>query len=396
MEQWPFYSEDQITAVSSVLRSGKLNYWTGEEGRKFETEFADFCTTNHAIALANGTVALELALRALNIGSGDDVIVPSRTFVATASSVISCGAIPVFADVDQNSQNITADSIQRVLTPNTKAIITVHLGGLPCEMDPILELASTHNLKVIEDCAQAHGALYKGRPVGSLGDVAAFSFCQDKIISTGGEGGMLVTNNQEVWDKAWSYKDHGKSYAAVYHQQHPQGFRWLHESFGSNFRMTEMQAAIGRLQLKQLPVWHAQRNKNAARLTHSFKDISALRVIKTPDYIEHAYYKYDVFVRPETLKSSWNRDRIMAEINEHGVPCFTGPCAEVYLEKAFGRNNLRPVQRFPVARKLGETALALLLHPTLTVNDIEKMCSVVEVIMQNCIKKNLFQEKQCY
>lgn len=387
MGQWPFYSEDQITAVSAVLRSGKVNYWTGEEGRKFETEFANFCTTNHAIALANGTIALELALRALDIGPGDEVIVPSRTFIATASSVISCGAVPIFADVDQYSQNISAETIQRVLSPNTKAIITVHLGGWPCEMDPVLELASNYNLKVIEDCAQAHGALYKGRPVGSLGDVAAFSFCQDKIISTGGEGGMLVTNNQAIWDKAWSYKDHGKSYAAVYHQQHSPGFRWLHQSFGTNWRMTEMQAAIGRLQLKQLPEWHTRRNQNAARLTYSFQDLPALRVTQPPNHIEHAYYKYDVFVRPDLLKSGWDRDRIMIEINEQGVPCFTGPCSEVYLEKAFDRSNFRPVHRFPVARKLGETGLAFLLHPTLTDNEIETTCDVVESVMNECIKQ---------
>jgi len=387
MGQWPLYSEDQITAVAEVLRSGKVNYWTGEEGRKFETEFAKFCTTNYAIALANGTIALELALRALDIGPGDEVIVPSRTFLATASSVISCGAVPVFADVDHATQNITANTIQCVLSPNTKAIIVVHLGGCPCEMDPILDLASHHNLKVIEDCAQAHGATYKGRPVGSLGDAGAFSFCQDKIISTGGEGGMLVTNNQSVWDKAWSYKDHGKSYAAVYHQQHRPGFRWLHESFGTNWRMTEMQATIGRMQLKKLPEWHLHRSQNAARLTYCFQNLPALRVIQLPDYIEHAYYKYDVFVQPEYLKSDWDRDRIMVEINELGVPCFSGPCSEVYLEKAFEKNKLGPVNRLSVARELGNTGLTFLIHPMLTENELQTTCDVVESVMQECIKK---------
>lgn len=263
MREWPYYSADEINAVNAVLCSGKVNYWTGEECRQFEKEFASFCNCSYAIALANGTVALELALRALDIGSGDEVVVPSRTFVATASSVVNCGARPVFADVDRHSQNITADTIQKVLSSNTKAIIPVHLAGWPCDMDTILELAAKYKLKVIEDCAQAHGATYKGRPVGSLGDVAAFSFCQDKIISTGGEGGMLVTNNQDIWNKAWSFKDHGKSYDAIYNQTHPPGFRWLHRSFGSNLRMTEMQAAIGRMQLRKLPQWHKQRNLNA-------------------------------------------------------------------------------------------------------------------------------------
>ncbi len=387
MGRWPFYSEDEIAAVSEVLRSGKVNYWTGEEGRHFEAEFASACATEYAIALANGTVALELALRALDIGPGDEVIVPCRTFIATASCVISCGAIPVFADIDPYSQNLTVDTIKQVLSSKTKAIITVHLSGWPCDMDPILELASAYNLKVIEDCAQAHGAVYKGRPVGSLGDVGAFSFCQDKIISTCGEGGMLVTDSQAIWEKAWSFKDHGKSFNAVYRTEHSAGFRWLHQSFGTNWRMTELQAAIGRLQLQKLPEWHLRRNQNAATLTHCFKDLQALRVLEPPDYIQHAYYKYDVFIRPEALKSNWSRDRIMLEINEQGVPCFTGPCAEVYLEEAFDRSNLRPPERLPMAKKLGETSLAFLLHPTLTDTEIDTTCDVVKSVLLSCVKE---------
>jgi len=391
MGKWPYYSENQIAAVSEVLRSGKVNYWTGEEARKFEKEFARVCNSRYAVSLANGTVALELALHALDIGPGDEVIVPCRTFVATASSVVRCGARPVFADVDLNSQNITADTIYPVLSPRTKAIITVHLAGWPCDMDSIQELASANNLKIIEDCAQAHGAAYKGRPVGGLGDVAAFSFCQDKIISTGGEGGMLVTNNREVWEKAWSFKDHGKSYAAIYHQEHPPGFRWLHHSMGTNWRMTELQAAIGRLQLGELTQWHMLRKQNAASLTRCFRDLPALRIAEPPTYIEHAYYKYDAFVRPELLREGWDRDRIMAAINALGVPCFTGPCPEVYLEKAFASNGLKPPQRLPVARKLGETGLTFLVHPALTDDDIEATCRVVESILHDVVRQKAGQ-----
>jgi len=382
MRRWPCYSENEIAAVSAVLRSGKVNYWTGEECHKFENEFAALCNTKYAIALANGSVALELALRALDIGPGDEVVVPPRTFIATASAVVNCGARPVFADVDHCSQNLTVDTIQNVLSSNTKAIIAVHLAGWPCDMDPILELASKHKLKVIEDCAQAHGATYKGRPVGSLGDVAAFSFCQDKIISTGGEGGMLVTNNKDIWNKSWSFKDHGKSYDAVYNQSHPPGFRWLHQSFGSNLRMTEMQAVIGRIQLCELPKWHQQRNLNADILTQSFQKIPALRVNRSPDNIQHAYYKYDTFVRPEKLKDGWNRDRIMSAINARGIPCFSGSCSEIYLEKAFDVDELRPAKRLAVARELGDTGLTFLVHPTLTDDDMRETCNVVESVMQ--------------
>jgi len=387
MHGWPYYSENQIATVAEVLRSGKVNYWTGEEGHKFEKEFSEYCHTKYAVAVANGTVALELALRALDIGPGDDVVVPSSTFVATASAVVMCGARPVFADVDPDSQNITADTILPLLSPHTKAIIAVHLAGWPCEMDPILELAATHHLKVIEDCAQAHGATYKGRPVGSLGDVAAFSFCQDKIISTGGEGGMLVTNDLIVWEKAWSFKDHGKSFAAVHSQRHLPGFRWLHYSFGTNLRMTEMQAAIGRLQLKQLPEWHLRRRQIADRLTRCFENIPALRVVKPPAHIEHAYYKYDVFVRPEVLSVKWNRDRIMRSINDEGIPCFTGTCAEVYLEKAFDCDHLRPQSRLPVASKLGKSELSFLVHPTLSDEEIEKTCEVVGRVLMDVVRK---------
>ena len=386
MKPWPCYSENEIGAAAAVLRAGKVNYWTGEECRKFEQEFAEFCNARHAVAVANGTVALELALRALDIGPGDEVVVPARTFIASASCVVACGAKPIFADVDRDSQNLTAESVLNVLSPRTKAIIAVHLAGWACDMDPLLALAAQRNLKVVEDCAQAHGATYKGRRVGALGDVAGFSFCQDKIISTAGEGGMLVTNDSDVWEKAWSYKDHGKSYHAVYHQQHPPGFHWVHHSLGTNWRMTEISAAIGRLQLEKLEAWLERRRENAAILTHNFQVESALRVTRPPDHIGHAYYKYLVFVRPDRLKPGWSRDRIMMEISSRGVPCFTGPCAEVYMERAFESGGYRPAQRLPVAKELGETGLAFLVHPTLSDEDMRITCDVVDSVLSEAIR----------
>jgi dTDP-4-amino-4,6-dideoxygalactose transaminase len=283
--------------------------------------------------------------------------------------------------VDRESQNITAETIRAALTPRTKAIIAVHLAGWPCDMDPILELAREHRLMVIEDCAQAHGATYKGRPVGSMGDAAAFSFCQDKIMTTGGEGGMLLTNNPEIWEAAWAYKDHGKSYDAVYRRQHGPGFKWLHESFGTNWRLTEMQSALGRVQLRKLPEWVKARQRNATILTAEFQNTPVLRLTLPPADVEHSYYKYYAFVRPERLKTGWSRDRIVTEMNERGVPCFSGSCSEIYLEKAFSPE-MRPASRLPVAQELGETSLMFLVHPTLSEEDMQWMARTAAETLQ--------------
>jgi dTDP-4-amino-4,6-dideoxygalactose transaminase len=373
---WPNFEADEIEAAARVLRCGKVNYWTGEEGRQFEREFAAYANCSFGVAVANGTVALELALYALGIGPGDEVIVPSRTFIASASCATMRGATPVLADVDHCSQNLTVDTILRLLTPRTKAIIAVHLAGWPCDMDSIMELSRSRGLKVIEDCAQAHDATYRGRPVGCFGDLAAFSFCQDKIMTTGGEGGMLTTNDPLIWRRAWSFKDHGKSYDAVYNRIHPPGFRWLHESFGTNWRLTEMQSAIGRVQLAKLQKWVEIRRRNAGILLRGFSPISALRVPKPPEEIGHSYYKYYAFIRPESLRDGWSRDRIMSAIQAEGIPCFAGSCSEIYLEKAFPES-MRPSHRLEVARELGETSLMFLVHPTLSENDMLDTCRAV-------------------
>lgn len=380
---WPFFSDEEIAAVSNVLQSGKVNYWTGEQCRLFEQEYAKAIGTKYAVSLMNGTVALEAALYALDIGSGDEVITTCRTFIASASSIVLRGAKPIFADVDIDSQNITAQSIERVLSPRSKAIITVHLAGWPCDMEAILALAKRNNLYVIEDCAQAHGAALQNRMVGSWGDVAAFSFCQDKIITTGGEGGMITTNHEDVYKKIWAFKDHGKSYDAVHHRNHPPGFRWLHESFGTNLRMTELQAVIGRLQLKKLTTWIMIRRRNARILNRALMKLPALRLAAIPQNVYHAYYKYYVFIRLERLKPNWDRDRIVEAINTRGVACFSGSCSEIYREKAFMQAHLEPESRLPNAKLLGETSLMFLVHPTLTENDMNIMAEViVEIINQ--------------
>lgn len=379
---WPSFTPEEMASVRNVLASNKVNYWTGTEGREFEREFAAWVGTNHAVALANGTLALDVALKALDIGAGDEVIVTSRTFLASVSSIVLAGATPVFADVDRDDQNITADTVRAVLTPRTKAIICVHLSGWPCDMDPIMALAKEHGIAVIEDCAQAHGAVYKGRAVGSIGDIGAWSFCQDKIMTTGGEGGMVTTNDRDLWARMWAYKDHGKSYEAVYEREHPPGFRWLHESFGTNWRMLEMQAAIGRIQLKRMADWTARRATNAMTLVEALKPCKALRVPLPPAGVEHAWYKFYAFVRPEALAAGWDRDRIMAEINAAGVPCYSGSCSEVYLEKAFDDTGWRPAERLPVAKELGETSLLFLVHPTLTEAEIARTAQVARAVVE--------------
>lgn len=382
LSPWPSFTQEEADAVSSVLLSNKVNYWTGTECREFEKEFAAWCGTEYAIALGNGTLALDVALKAMGIGAGDDVIVTSRTFLASASAIVTAGANPVFADVDLNSQNISAETIAAALTPATKAIIVVHLAGMPAEMDAIMALAEQHKLWVIEDCAQAHGAKYKGQSVGAIGHVGAWSFCQDKIMTTGGEGGMVTTNDKDLWNKMWSYKDHGKSYDAVYHREHAPGFRWLHESFGTNWRMMEMQAAIGRIQLKRMADWTARRQAHAAKLAAVLGKFAAIRLVDVPDYIEHAQYKFYSFVRPENLKAGWSRDRIVDELNARKMPAYQGSCSEVYLEKAFDNTPWRPAERLQNAVELGNTSLMFLVHPTITDAEIDFCCRELEAVLQ--------------
>lgn len=391
---WPSFTAEEGAAVEGVLLSNKVNYWTGNECRAFEEEFAQWADARHAIALSNGTLALDLALNALGVGPGDEVVVTPRTFIASVSCVVNVGAIPVFADVQPDSGNLSAATIRKVLTPRTKAIICVHLAGWPCDMDPIMALAQEHGIKVIEDCAQAHGARYKGRSVGSIGHVGAWSFCQDKIMSTGGEGGMVTTNDEAVWRTMWAFKDHGKSFEAVYEREHAPGFRWLHESFGTNWRMLEMQAAIGRIQLRRMADWSARRQENATALAAICSQYGVVRVptfrcnaaacpancAVVTDCV-HGNYKFYAYVQSERLAVGWTRDRIIHEINALGVPCYQGSCSEVYLEKAFDGTGWRPEPRLPTAKQLGEESLMFLVHPTLTKAQIEQTCDALQRVL---------------
>jgi dTDP-4-amino-4,6-dideoxygalactose transaminase len=387
---WPSFTDEEAAAVSRVLLSNRVNQWTGTEVRTFEQEFTAWAGTKHAIALANGTLALDLALHGLRIGRAnggnetDEVIVTPRSFIASVSCVVNAGAVPVFADVDRDTGNLCADTIKPHVTKNTKAVIPVHLAGLPCDMDPIMALAHQHGFKVIEDCAQAHGALYKGRSVGSIGHVNAWSFCQDKIMTTGGEGGMVTCDDEAVWSRMWAFKDHGKSYDAVFNREHPPGFRWVHESIGTNWRMLEMQAVIGRIQLSRLDAWRVKRQLIADELRDAVKPFTATSgVARLPRKTcagcsgcapstgcRHANYRFYFHVQPDNLAPGWSRDKIVSELMSLGVPAYQGSCSEIYREKAFESTKWRPLQSLPAARELGETSVMMLTHPTLTPEEI--------------------------
>lgn len=377
---WPSFSPEEVQAVADVLASNRVNYWTGDVCRTFERRFADWAEVPHAIALMNGTVALDAALFALGIGPGDEVIVTPRTFMASASCVAMTGATPVFADIDPDTQGLSAETIAAVLTPRTRAVIPVHLGGAPCDMDPIMALAEATGIKVIEDCAQAHGARYKGRSVGSIGHIGAWSFCQDKIMTTGGEGGMATTSDPALWSAMWSWKDHGKSWEGVYERPHPPGPRLVHDTFGLNGRMIEMQAAIGVIQLERMAGWTARRTELAQRLGQACAAHELFRLPAITDDVVHAWYRFYAFVRPERLAPGWTRERIIEAIVERGVPCFHGSAPEIYMERAFDGTPSRPAQRLPVARALGETSIAFLVHPTITDDQIERAVEAVHSV----------------
>jgi dTDP-4-amino-4,6-dideoxygalactose transaminase len=357
---WPFFADDELDAVAEVLRSGRVNQWTGPYVDEFTRSFVARMGGNYGIALANGTLALELPLRVWGIGAGDEVIVSPRSFVASAACVSFVGATPVFADVDRDSGNITAASIAPRITARTKAVIGVHLAGWPADMPAIMALADRHGVKVIEDCAQAHGATIDGRPVGSFGTAAAFSFCQDKIMSTGGEGGFAMFRDEADYYRAWSFKDHGKSRETIAAPPAGPGFRFVHESIGTNWRMTSIQAVLGSIQLGKLDRWIAARGRNAAIWREALQPVEGLRMPAPDERLGHAYYKMYAYVEPERL--GCDRDAILAELVTAGLRAFSGSCSEIYREKAFAGLKVEPCT---VSAELGRTSLMFEVHPTL-------------------------------
>jgi len=358
--RWPQYEQDEIDAVVRVLASGRVNSLVhGDECRAFEQEFADYCGMPHAVSLANGTLALELAFRALDIGEGDEVIVPARSFFASASAVVAAGAVPVFADIDLESHTIEPAAVKSLITERTRAILCVHLAGWSCDMDALCTIADAHGLALVEDCAQAHGAAIGGRKVGSFGDAAAFSFCTDKIMSTGGEGGMLLLRDVAHWRRAWAYKDHGKNVSLLSTPSSGHDFRYVHESYGTNWRLTEMQAAIGRVQLRKLPAWLRQRCSNADLLRRRLGGHPLIHLPKVPEGVEHAYYKFYLMLNLDGFASGADRSDIIAELVSNGIAAGSGSCPDMSRELAV-RNSAHPNTRLlPVAAEVGERSLML-------------------------------------
>jgi len=379
-EHWPFYAEDEINAATGVLRSGRVNQWTGEDVRAFERACTERFGGGHGIALANGSLALELPLRAFGIGAGDEVIVTPRTFVASASCVRLVGATPVFADIDPGTGNITPESIAAVASERTKAVIPVHLAGWPCDMPAIMAQAAERGWKVIEDCAQAHGAEIDGVTVGSFGDAAAFSFCQDKIISTGGEGGFTSFKNEAAWRWAWSFKDHGKNWDKVSNPPAEPGFRWLHDQVGTNWRLTGMQAAIGMKQLAKLDDWREARARNAAIWARALEPIPGVRVPRPGNRFRHAWYK--AYFHLDVPDAAIKRDAILARAAEAGLRLFSGSCSEVYREGAFAD---LPVPDLPVARAMQGNSLMVEVHPTLKPDRVEARGSALAAIIREVL-----------
>ena len=369
------YTKKQIQLVSNVLKKNKTNYWTGLEGKNFEREFSNYHNTKYSVAVSNGSIALEIALKALNLKKTDTVIVTPRSFIISASCVLNLGLKPIFADVDDNG-NLNIEGIKKTYNKNVKAIILVHLNGLSCDLDPILKFTKKNKIFLIEDCSQAHGAIYKNKKVGSFGDISTWSFCQDKIISTGGEGGMISTNSKKLWLKIWSLKDHGKNFNSVFEKKHKIGFKWLHDDFGSNYRMTEMQATIGREQLKLLDKQVQKRNSIAKLYLKELKDYyEKFKIIKNPDFkchscplkqklmecnkCKHSFYRLNLYIN----KNKINQLKLIKELNNKGISCGVGSCPEIYREKIFRKLKHNPKKRFLNSKLLGETSLVFVINP---------------------------------
>ena len=380
IESWPEFDDEQIAKVSSTLKSGKVNYWTGNEGKNFETDFSNWCGIKHSLTMANGTVSLVAAYKALGLSQGDEFITTPRSFIATTSAGVLLGAKPVFADIDLDSGNITADFIAPLITKKTKLISVVHLAGWPANMIEICELAKSHNIKVVEDCAQAHGAMINNKNVGTFGDISSWSFCQDKIISTGGEGGMLSTNNKNIFEEIRSYRDHGKNFDALTRFSSSREFKYIHESFGTNYRLSEMQSCIGRIQLRKLKSWTERRTQNAKILIETLKELRNIRIPLPKDNFKHAWYKFYVYINNGSISDGWSRNRIIDEINSKGFPAFSGSCSEIYLEKSFENFDIE-FERLSNAKKLGEESLMFLVHPTISFISMEEYAKTIKKIL---------------
>ena len=345
---WPHFDENAIRAVEQVLRSGKVNYWTGKKGMEFEKRFAEWQGSKYAVSVATGTAALHVALSALGIGPGDEVIVPSYTFIATAFSVVQAGAVPRFADVNIDDHCISVESAEKLVTRRTKAIMPVHLYGNVCDMDKINEFARRHNLFVIEDNAEAFGGEYKGRKTGTLGDIAGCSFCQNKTFTTGGEGGMVTTDNEDLAWRARSFRDHGYDVQQrLSLLELEQKLPYIHNMIGWNYRMTEMQSAIGLAELDRMDTWNMPaRRRNARILMDALMPLPQIKYgpVDTPER-RNGWYVMAFSLDIENMNCTIRE--FVEAAGAEGAPCWKVFWPQCHTERAFREHNSFGRSGFP-------------------------------------------------
>ncbi|MCL2024312.1 MAG: DegT/DnrJ/EryC1/StrS family aminotransferase [Coriobacteriia bacterium] len=386
------YFKRALERIAAVLSSGRINYHTGGQGKTFEAAFATWLGEDapydmaplYALAVVNGTVALEIALRAHGIGSGDEVIIPSRTFIATAGAVVAVGATPVIADIDLSTNCVTAKTCAQVLTARTRAIIPVHLGGFPAPVAKIQALAAQNGAIVIEDCAQALGARSGGAHVGTTSAAGCFSFCQDKILPLG-EGGMIVFTDEAAYHRAWAYRDHGRSYEKAHDATvgaASSEFTWLNDSFGTNARMTEFQSALGLAAFDELEGWLAQRAANAAVLVDAMAELPGIEpVVVNAKEDTYAYYRLYARLNLELLADGWTRNRVIDALNAEGVPVQYGSCALIGREEAFANAGIAVTAELPGAQAVHEATLAFFVHPTATEADMADVATALYKVL---------------
>ncbi len=345
---WPWFGEETIRAAMQPLRSGEINYWTGDTGKQFEREFAEWNGVSQAVTTTNGTSALHTAVSSLGIGPGDEVIVPSYTFIATSFCVVQAGAIPVFADVRREDHCMDPDDLERKISPRTRAMIPVHLYGNLCDMDRINEIASENDLLVIEDAAEAHGAEYRGQKAGSMGDAGCFSFCQNKTFTTGGEGGAVITDDQDLAWECRSFRDHGYDVETrMSLLEAEESLPYIHQRVGFNYRMTEMQSAIGLQELRKMDNWNLpNRRRNGEILLRRLVDCEQIRTLPVHNREKrNGFYVFPVVLNLENLRV--DKSQILEAMAAEGLPVWREFWPQCYKERAFVEHNGFGEVRFP-------------------------------------------------
>tara|TARA_B100000767_G_C19747383_1_gene529176 strand:- start:627 stop:1799 length:1173 start_codon:yes stop_codon:yes gene_type:complete len=386
-KNWPNFSKNLISKVGRILSSGKINYIDGPYGKKFEKEFSKFVGNRYSIAICNGTAALEVAIKSLKLAKNSEIIVPSRSFFASAACIVNTGHIPIFADVDLLTQNISLDDIKKKISKRTKAIICVHLAGLPCNMHDIKKLANKNKIKIIEDCSQAHGASIDNMQVGSFGDVSTWSFCNDKIISTLGEGGMISTNKKIIYDFCKTYINHG---SVLQNNKNSEKFIYNKDYFGTNLRITEIQSIAGLEQLKDLRKVQIKRermSKDYFHVTSKYQNyIYSYFPLKN---IKCAWYRFYFFLKTDMKEYQKIRFKIIKNLKKNDLKCFTGSCPEIYLEKSFKKLKNFKVRRLINSKILGETSIALDINHTLTHAKHKKKVLELKLVLEDIFQNKL-------